>query len=225
MPVEASDLEIATEESYKRRVAAAGDAPGPKEAPAGDKTRSPMGRGAVLKAHLDKNKYKDWSRLPGKTPGPDVAQPYAPPRRQTAEESIIQDTPTEEREGGTVANPNRSPLSLELDPESEVTQLLDYDDVADQDQDPELASAVASIMPPNDVEMQEEGVALGCGFNPELMQHGFDQDFARSRETGPGSTSPVTARDDEMLNDPTGKAPGEGRLGTKKSGQDPSGQN
>ena len=225
VPGEASDLEIAMEESYKRRVAAAGDAPGPKGVPAGDKTRPPMGRGAVLKAHLDKNKYEGWSRLPGKTPGPDVAQPYAPPRRQTAEESTVQDTPAEERVESTVANPNCSPLSLELDPEAEVTQLLDYDDVADQDQDPELASAVASILPPEDVEMQEEGVAPGCGFNPELMQHGFDQDFARSRETGPGSTSPVTARDDEILNDPTGKAPGEGRPGAKKSGQDPSRQN
>ena len=57
------------------------------------------------------------------------------------------------------------------------------------------------------------------------MQHGFDQDFARGRETGPGSASPVTTRDDELLNDPVGKAPGKGRPGSKKSGQDPSGQN
>ena len=229
VPGEASDLEIATEASYKQQVVerfvAAGKAPGPKEAPVKDKPRPPMGRGTVLKAHLDKNKYEGWTRLPGKASGPDVGQPYEPRRRQADEEPTVLDTPVEERVESTVTNPDRSPLSLELDPRSEVTKLLDYDDVADQDQEPEVASAVASIIPPDDVEMQDEGVAPGCCFNPELMQHGFDQDFARVRETAPGSTSPVTTRDDEMLNDPTGRAPGEGRLGSKKSGQDPSGQN
>ena len=184
-----------------------------------------MGRGAVLKAHVEKNKYEGWTHLPGKPSGPDEGQPYEPRRHQTDEEPTVLDTPAEEGVESTVANPDHSPLSLELDPQSEVTKLLDYDDAADQDQDPEVALAVASIMPPDDVEMQDEGVAPGCCFNPELMQNGFDQDFARGRGTGPGSTSPVTARDDEMLNDPTGRAPGEGRPGSKKSGQDPSRQN
>ena len=184
-----------------------------------------MGRGAVLKAYLDKNKYEGWTRLPGKASGPDVGQPYEPRRRQTDEDPTVLDTPVEGRVESMVMNPDRSPLSLELDPQSEVTKLLDYDDAVDKDQDPEVASAVASILPPDDVEMQDEGVAPGCGFNPELMQHGFNQDFARGREAGPRSASPVTTRDDELLNDPVGKAPGEGRPGSKKSGQNPSGQN
>ena len=120
----------------------------------------------------------------------DVAQPYVPPQHQTAEGSTVQDTPAGERVESTVANPNHSPLSLELDPEAEVTQLLDYEDVADQDQDPELVSAVASILPPEDVEMQEERVTPGCGFNPELMQHGFDQDFAPKQRDGTGINFP-----------------------------------
>ena len=197
---------------------------GSKEAPAKDNPRPPMGRGAVLKAHLEKSKYENWTRLPGKTPGPDVGRPYEPCRRQTDEDPTVLDTPAEERVESTVTNPDHSLLSLELDPRSEVTKLLDYDEAVDQDQDPEIVTAVANIPPPDDVEMQDEGVAPGSRFNLELMQHGFDQDFTWGRDTGPGPASPVTTRDDEWLNNPIKKAPGEGRPGSEKSGQNPSGQ-
>ena len=112
-----------------------------------------MGWGAILKAHLDKHKYEGWTRLPGKASGPDVGQPYEPHRHQTDEDPTVLDTPVEERVESTVMNPGHSPLSLELDPQSEVTKLLDYDDAVDKDQDPEVTSAVASILPPDDVEM------------------------------------------------------------------------
>ena len=231
VPGEASDLEIATEESYKRQVmecfVAAGDAPGPKAAPAKSSPHPPMRRGAILKAHLNKDKMdmgEGWTRLSGKTSGPDVGRLYEPRRHQTDEDPTVLDAPTEGRVESTVTNPGRSSLSLELDPQSEVTNLLDYNDAIDQDQDPEIASAVAHIPPPDDVEMQDAGVVPGSCFNPELMQHGFDQDFARGRQTGPGLAYPVTTKDDELLSGPVGKAPGKGRPGSEKSGQNPSGQ-
>ena len=58
------------------------------------------------------------------------------------------------------------------------------------------------------------------------MKHGFDQHFGRGTATPkPGSASPVTTRDNELLNDPVGKAPDEGRLGScSNSGQEPTRQ-
>ena len=105
-----------------------------------------------------------------------------------------------------------------------MTNLLDYDDAIDQD--PEVVSAVASILP-QDVEMRDEETAPGTDFNPELIQHGFDPHFGRGTAT-PGSASPVTPRDDELLDSParkTKKAPGEGRPGScANSGQESTGQ-
>ena len=81
----------------------------------------------------------------------------------------------DEREGGvaTGEDPGRSPLSRELDPQSEVTDLLnDYNDNFDaqhMEQDPEIAAAVASILEPEDIEMWDAEITPGTGFNPELM--------------------------------------------------------
>ena len=94
-------------------------------------------------------------------------------------------------------NPGHSPLLRELDPQSEVTSLLDYDDVVDQDleEDLETAAAVASILAPEDIKMKDAEAALGTGFNPELMRLRFDQHFARGTAVDEqGSTSPVTLR-------------------------------
>ena len=88
----------------------------------------------------------------------------------------------------------------------------------DQEQDPEVAAAVASILVPKDVEMKDAEVAPGMAFNPELMRHGFDQHFAWGTAAAePGSTSPVTSRDDALLNDPVGRAAGEGRPGSSEN--------
>ena len=74
--------------------------------------------------------------------------------------------------------------------------------------------------------MRDIDTAPGTDFNPELVQHGFDQHFGRGTAIPkPGSASPVTPRDDELLNDPARKAPGEGRPGScSNSGQKPTGQ-
>ena len=101
-----------------------------------------------------------------------------------------------------------------------MTSLLDYDDVVDQDleEDPETAAAIASILAPEDVEMRDAEAAPGTGFNPELMRLGFDQHFTRGTAADePGSASLVTPRDDALLNDPVGRAPGDGRPGSSEN--------
>ena len=69
--------------------------------------------------------------------------------------------------------------------------------------------------------MKDES-APGTEFNPELIQHGFDPNFGR------GTASPVTPRDDELLDSPsrkTKRAPGDGRPGSSpNSGQEATGQ-
>ena len=145
-PGEASELELATEAYYKQQVAeqftAAVGASVQKSTPSEDTPCTPRGRGADLKAHVDKmDMGEGWTRLPGKQPGPDEGRHYEPPRRrQTDEDPTFLDDPST---AGTGKAPDRSPLTLELDPQSEVTNLLDYDDVVDQD--PEILTAVANI--------------------------------------------------------------------------------
>ena len=209
VPGEASELEMATEAYYKQQVVerftAAGGASGQKSTPSANTPRTPKGRGAILKAHVDKmDMGEGWTRLPGKQSGPDEGQRYEPCRHLTDEDpTLLGDSSTE----GTGKAPDRSPLTLELDPQSEVTKLLDYDDSIDQD--PEILTAVANI-PTEDVEMRDVDTAPGTDFNPELVQHGFDQHFSRGTAMPkPGSASPVTPRDNELLNDPARKAPGE----------------
>ena len=203
------------------RFTAAVDASGQKSTPSEDTPRTPKGRGAILKAHVDKmDMGENWTRLPGKQSGPDVGRRYEPCRHLTDKDPTLLVDPSTMSTGEA---PDRSPLTLELDPQSEVTNLLDYDDTIDQD--PEILTAVANI-PTEDMDMQDKETALGTDFNPELIQHGFDQHFGRGTATvKPGSASPVTPRDDELLNDPTKKAPGEGRPGScLNSGQESTGQ-
>ena len=194
----------------------------PPPLPAGETSHPPVGRGAILKAKLDKmDMGEGWTRLPGKESGPDVGRPYEPRRHQTDEDPTVLDN-TDDAKGAeaTGENPSRSPLSQELDPQSEVTSLLDYDDVVDQDldEDPETATTIASILVPEDVEMKDAEAAPGTGFNPELMRLGFDQHFAQGTAVDePGSASPVTHRDDALLNDPVGRAPGDGRPGSSEN--------
>ena len=115
--------------------------------------------------------------------------------------------------------PGRSPLTSELlAPDEELTEVLDYEDVEENDPgvpDPEIAQAVAHIPqadPFADVEMQESHPPPG--FEPEVSRSGYDVNLVRSNPTEPGSTSPVTARENEMLDRATSRTPGAGRLGT-----------
>ena len=111
------ELELATEAYYKRQVAeqfaAAVEASGQKSTPSEPTPRIPKGRGAILKAHVDKmDMGEGWTRLPGKQSGPDVGQPYEPRRHFTDEDPTHLDSST----ASTGNAPDRSPLTLELDP-------------------------------------------------------------------------------------------------------------
>ena len=75
--------------------------------------------------------------------------------------------------------------------------------------DPEIAQAVAHIPQPDaftDVEMQESRPPPG--FEPEVSKVGYDVNLVRSASTEPGSTSPVTARENQMLDGATEQPPG-----------------
>ena len=120
--------------------------------------------------------------------------------------------------------PDHSPLTSELlAPNEQLTNVLDYEDVDEYEPsmpDPEIAQAVAHIPQPDaftDVEMQESCPPLGC--EPEVGKVRYDVNLVRSASTEPGSTSPVTARENQMLDGADGatsRTPGAGRPGTNE---------
>ena len=121
----------------------------------------------------------------------------------------------------STVQPGRSPLTSELlAPDEELTEVLDYEDVEENDPgvpDPEIAQAVAHIPQADafaDVEMQESHPPLD--FEPEVSRSGYDVNLVHSNPTEPGSTSPVTARENEMLDGATSRTPGAGRPGTNE---------
>ena len=68
-------------------------------------------------------------------------------------------------------------------------------------------------MDPADVEMED----VTSGFEPEVSCSGYDVNLVwHSGDTVPGSTSPVTAQENQLLDEDTGltRAPGTGRPGT-----------
>ena len=101
--------------------------------------------------------------------------------------------------------------------------MLDYEDVEENDPgvpDPEIAQAVAHIPQADafaDVEMQESQPPLG--FELEVSRSEYDVNLVRSNPTELGSTSPVMAMENEMLDGATSRTPGAGRPGIK---EDPS---
>ena len=125
------------------------------------------------------------------------------------------------QESRQTVQPGCSPLTSELlAPDEELTEVLDYEDVEENDlgvPDPEIAQAVANIPQADafaDVEMQESHQPPG--FEPEVSRSGYDVNLVHSNPTEPGSTSPVTARENEMLDGATSRNPGAGRLGTNE---------
>ena len=98
--------------------------------------------------------------------------------------------------------------------------MLDYEDVEENDPgvpDPEITQAVAHIPPADafaDVEMQESQPPLG--FEPGVSRSGYDVNLVHSNPTEPGSTSPVTAMENEMLEGATSRTPGASRPGIKE---------
>ena len=126
------------------------------------------------------------------------------------------------QESKQVAQPGCSLLTSELlVPGEELIGELDYEDVEEADSghsDPEIIQAVAHI-PQADtwahVEMQESHSPPG--FEPEVSRSGYDVNLVRTNPTEPGLASPVTAREDKMLDGANSRTPGAGRLGTDEN--------
>ena len=98
--------------------------------------------------------------------------------------------------------------------------MLDYEDMEENDPgipDPEIAQAVAHMPQTDafaDVEMQE--TQPPPGFEPVVSRSRYDVNLVRSNPTEPGSTSPVTAIENDMLAGVSSRTPGAGRPGTNE---------
>ena len=167
-------------------------------------------RGDTLKLHLKRaTRGEGWSverRDLGLSMGHPSQTPQETSKPQESEQTV---------------QPGRSLLTSELlAPDEELTEVLDYEDVEENDPglpDPEIAQAVAHITQADafaDVEMQESHPPLG--FEPEVSRSGYDVNLIQSSPTEPGSTSPVTARESEMLDGATSRTPGAGWPGTNE---------
>ena len=101
-----------------------------------------------------------------------------------------------------------------LAPGEDVTTILD-----DQYEDPEIVQAISNIPPcmePVDVEVEDEPMA----FEPEVSRVGYDINLIwHSEDTAPGSTYPVTAQENQLLDeDPSlTRALGKGRPGNEEN--------
>ena len=123
-------------------------------------------------------------------------------------------------ESEQTAQPGSSPLTSELlAPDKELTEVLDYEDVEENDPgvtDPEIVQAVAHIPQADafaDVEMQESQPLPG--FEP-VSRSRYDVNLVRSDPTEPGSTSPVMVMENQMLDGASSRSPGAGRPGTNE---------
>ena len=99
--------------------------------------------------------------------------------------------------------------------------MLDYEDVEENDRsipDPEITQAVAHIPQADafaDVEMQESQPPPG--FEPEVSRSGYDVNLVRSNPTEPGSTYPVMAIKNQMLDGASSRTPRAGRWDTNEN--------
>ena len=198
MPGESSELEVLSEKLYTEYS---------KKMPSAGGGKSPLGRAGTLWLHLKKAE-KGWTQASQSGTGPGVGNPNRYPKEVSSQSKQ-----------GKLNQPSRSPLTNELlDPGEELLGELDYEDVEEinPEPDPEIAQAVAHIPKADvcdDVEMQD--VRPPPGFEPEVIKAGYDINLVRSDQPEPGSSSPVTAGEDRMLdveeNQP--RAPGNGRPG------------
>ena len=203
MPGVSSDLEVALQRIYSEHVLNSSVGRG----------KVPIGRsGDVLKLHLKKvTQGKGWTHVEPKDPGPDIGHPCQTPK----------ETAQLQEDVGTI-QPGRSLLTSELlAVGEELIGELDYEDVEETDPgpDPEMAQAVAHIPKADawaDVEMQESKAPPG--FEPKVSRSGYDVNLVRSDPNGPGSASPVTAGEDQMLDEEVqSKAPGASQLGNDEN--------
>ena len=208
-----SDLEVAMEMCYNQHIMDTAaqqkkkeqqEKPGQKATPSSKPTgikNLGLGCGETIKLHLRKKALgQDWTHVTPKDDGPDVRKRYKTPWRQ-------------ENMGTNQAG--RSPLTEELlAPGEHVTTVLD-----DQYEDPEIEQAVAHIPPhmdPADIKMED----ATSGFEPEVSRSGYNVNLIRhSGDTAPGLTQPVTAQENQLLDEDAGltRAPGTGRPGTEEN--------
>ena len=136
----------------------------------------------------------------------------------------LSQTPPEKnqsQESEETVRPGHCPLTSELlAPDEGLTEVLDYEDVEENDPgvpDPEITQAVAHIPQADafaDVEMQESQPPPG--FEPEVSRSGYDVNLVRSDLAEPGSTSLVTAMENQMLDGVTSRTPGAGWPASKE---------
>ena len=117
---------------------------------------------------------------------------------------------------GKSNQPSRSPLTNKLlDPGEELLGELDYEDVEEinPEPDPEIAQAVTHIPKADvcdDVEMHDVRPPPGC--EPEVVKARYDVNLVCLDQPEQGSSSPVTAEEDQMLDveESQPRAPGNG---------------
>ena len=182
MPGESSELEVLFEKLYTQYS---------KKLPSAGRGKSPLGRAGTLRLHLKKVE-KGWTQVSQRGTGPGVRNPNRYPKEVSSQSKL-----------GKSNQPGRSPHTNELlDPGEELLGELDYEDVEDIDPepDPEIAQAVAHIPKADvcdDVEMQD--VRPPPGFEPEVVKARYDINLVCSGQPELGSSSPVTAGEDRML--------------------------
>ena len=193
MPGESSELEVLSEKFYTQYL---------KKQPSAGGVKSPLGRAGTLRLHLKKAE-RGWTQASQSGTGLGVGNPSWYPKRVSTQSKL-----------GKSNQPGRSPLTNKLlDPGEELLGELDYEDVEDIDQepDPEIAQAIAHIPKADvcdDVEMQDVGPPPG--FEPEVINAGYDVNLVSSGQPELGSSSPVTAGEDRMLDESQPGAPGNG---------------
>ena len=181
MPGESLDLEVLSEKLYTEY----------SKMPSAGRRKSPLGRAGTLRLHLKKAE-KGWTQANQSGTSPGVDNPNQYPKG-----------PSSQSKQGKFNQPSHSPLTNELlDPGEELLGDLDYEDVEEINPDPdlEIAQAVANI-PQADVcaDMEMQDVRPPPGFEPEVVKAGCDINLVCSDQPEPGSSSPVTAGEDQML--------------------------
>ena len=194
MPGESSELEVLHAEYLSKMPSAGGG-------------KGPLGRAGTLRLYLKKAE-KGWTQANQSGTGPGVGSPNWYPKEAPSQ--------SKQEESN---QPCCSPLTNELlDPGEEMLGELDYEDVEETNlgSDPEIAQAITHIPQADvcaDVEMQD--VQPPPGFEPKVVKTAYDVNLVRSDQAEPGSSSPVTAGEDRMLDveESQPRAPGNGQPG------------
>ena len=198
MPSESSELEVLTEKLYTEYF---------KKMLSAGRGKSPLGRAGTLRLHFKKVE-KGWTQASQSGTGPGVGNPNRYPKEVSSQSKQGKSNP-----------PSHSPLTNELlDPGENLLGELDYEEVEEigPEPDPEIAQAVAHI-PKVDIHdhMEMHDVRPPPRFEPEVVKAGHDVNLVHSDQCKPGSSSPVTAGEDRMLDveESEPRTPGNGRPG------------